>query len=139
MGDDKGRPEVAFGLLGPLTVTVGGDPVQVGAPKMRILLASLLLRRGEVLAVDTLVERLWGEAPPAGARNAVHTYVRRRRTLFGTANGVIATRPPGYYADVTATAVDVSRFRRHVELARSAASAGDTETEDRELRAGLVL
>ncbi|MGC4814771.1 BTAD domain-containing putative transcriptional regulator [Micromonospora sp. DT228] len=139
MSNARGLPQVAFGLLGPLSVVVDGAPVIVGAAKMRIVLASLLLRRGEVVSVDMLVERLWDEQPPPGARNAVQTYIRRLRALLGAAGRVIVTSAPGYYIDVPAAAVDIDQFRRHVELARSAASAGDIEAEDQELRAGLTL
>ncbi|RZU51348.1 DNA-binding SARP family transcriptional activator [Krasilnikovia cinnamomea] len=136
---DVGQPEVTFGLLGPLTVSVGDVPVIVGAAKMRALLASLLLRRGEVLSVDSLVERLWGDDLPSDARNAVQTYIRRLRTLLGTARSIIVTSPPGYYIDVPPSAVDIDRFRAHVQLAGSAQARGDIEAEVRELRAGLAL
>ncbi len=140
VGDEDEVPEVTFDLLGPLTVTVGGAPVGVGASKLRILLASLLLRPGEVLSVDVLVDRLWGEElPPAGARNAIHTYVRRLRALLGAAAGVIVTKPSGYCVEVPSNAIDVLRFHRHLEQARAAAAAGDIEAEDRQLRAGLAL
>src|SRR5688572_7190502 len=114
MSEDNGRSPAVFGILGPLTVTVGSSPIVVGAAKMRIVLASLLLRRGEVVSVDVLVERLWDERPPPGARNAVQTYIRRLRTLLGAAGRVIVTSPPGYAIDVPAAAVDLDRFRHHV-------------------------
>jgi hypothetical protein len=44
----------------------------------------------------------------------------------------------GYLIEVPASAVDIDRFRYHVERARSAA-AGDAGTEGRELHAGLAL
>lgn len=139
MSDDAGHPEAEFGLLGPLTVAVDGTPITVGAAKMRIVLASLLLRRGEVVSVDTLVERLWNGDPPAGARNAVQTYIRRLRTLLGAAGRLIVTSATGYSIDVPATAIDIHRFRGHMEQARAAAAAEHTEVEDRELRAALAL
>jgi DNA-binding SARP family transcriptional activator len=136
---DDGHPEITFGILGPLTVTVDGLPVALGAAKTRILLASLLLRRATVIAVDELVDRLWDDEPPAGARNAVHTYVRRLRGALRTAGRLIVTEPAGYLIDVPASAIDVNRFREHVARARAAGKAGDTAAEGRELRAGLAL
>src|SRR5690349_5031627 len=56
-----GRPDCTFGVLGSLTVTVDRSPVTLGAAKTRILLASLLLRRGAVVPIDELVDRLWDE------------------------------------------------------------------------------
>src|SRR5207244_4097857 len=96
MRNGDGHPEIAFGILGPLTVTVDGSPVTLGAAKTRILLASLLLRRGAVVAVDELVDQLWDDGPPAGARNAVHTYVRRLRNALDAAGRLIRTEPAGY-------------------------------------------
>jgi DNA-binding SARP family transcriptional activator len=134
-----GRPECTFGVLGSLTVTVDRSPVTLGAAKTRIVLACLLLRRGAVVPTDELVDRLWGENPPPGARNAVHTYVRRLRGALGAAGRLIQTEPAGYVIEVPADALDSDQFRGHMARARSAADAGDTATESRELRAGLAL
>src|SRR5512142_779741 len=112
MGDD--HPEIAFGVLGPLLVTLDGTPVVLSAAKTRILLASLLLRRGGVVPMDELVDRLWDGEPPAGARNAVHTYIRRLRGALGPAGRMIKTALAGYLIDVPADAVDLDRFRQHV-------------------------
>src|SRR5262245_62103242 len=139
MGDGDGNPEIVFGILGPLTVIVDGSPVTLGAAKTRILLASLLLRRGNVVPVDDLVDRLWDHDPPAGARNAVHTYVRRLRNALGAAGRLIRTEPAGYLIEVPERVVDVDQFRGHVARARVAAASGDTVAEGRELRAGLGL
>ncbi|HKS99139.1 MAG TPA: BTAD domain-containing putative transcriptional regulator, partial [Rugosimonospora sp.] len=134
-GDDD--PEVAFGVLGPLIVTLDGVPVVLGAAKTRILLGSLLLRRGGVVPMDELVDRLWDNEPPAGARNAVHTYVRRLRGALGPAGRMIKTELAGYLIEAPASAVDLDRFRQHV--ARARAAAGDPAGEARELRAALAL
>jgi hypothetical protein len=56
---------VEFGLLGPLTVTIGGREVSIPAAKQRALLACLLLRPGELVTADELAEAIWGAALPA--------------------------------------------------------------------------
>ncbi len=54
-----------YRVLGPLEVTdPDGRPVDVGGAKPRALLALLLAEAGRVVAVDRIVETLWGDEPP---------------------------------------------------------------------------
>ncbi|MEJ7569603.1 MAG: helix-turn-helix domain-containing protein [Gaiellaceae bacterium] len=48
----------------------------LGGAKQRSLLAILLLRAGEVVSVDRLIDELWGEAPPEDAPTALHSTSR---------------------------------------------------------------
>ena len=57
-----------FRLLGPLELRVAGRTVEPGPPQRRAVLASLLAEAGRPVPVDTLIDRLWGEHPPAEAR-----------------------------------------------------------------------
>ena len=70
---------VLFRVLGPLEVRTGGGWTAVGAPKQRALLAALLLARGQVVSARRLVDELWGEQPPPGARKLVSKYVLQVR------------------------------------------------------------
>ena len=56
-----------FRILGPLEVVEGEQPIALGGPRQRALLAILLLHRGEVVSSDRLIDQLWGERPPATA------------------------------------------------------------------------
>ena len=80
-------------ILGPLEIRVGPEAVPLGGGKQRIVLAALLLRAGEVVSVEQLVDELWGESPPA---SAAHTRrglcVSRLRQLLN-GHGP-ALRPP---------------------------------------------
>jgi DNA-binding SARP family transcriptional activator len=102
--------EVELGILGPLEVRVAGRPFPVPGPRQRALLAALLLHRGHVVPVDSLVDQVFGERPPREARNALQTYVVRLRQALGPAGAVVATRPPGYVLEVPGEAVDAERF-----------------------------
>jgi DNA-binding SARP family transcriptional activator len=103
---------VDFGLLGPLLVRDGGRPVEVSAPRQRVLLATLLLSAGRVVSVDALAETLWDGRPPAGARGALHSGVQRLRAKLGPAgSGLIVTRAPGYVLQLGEGDFDVRRFR----------------------------
>jgi DNA-binding SARP family transcriptional activator len=116
---------VDFGLLGPLTVSDGARPVAVSAPRQRVLLATLLLSAGRVVGVDTLAEVLWDGEPPAGARGALHSAIRRLRSALGPAGaGLIGTRPPGYVLRLGDSGFDVREFEVLAARGRAAAQAG---------------
>ena len=51
------------GLLGPLEVVGPDGRVRIGGAKERLVLALLLLRAGEVVPHDALVDALWGDDP----------------------------------------------------------------------------
>jgi hypothetical protein len=72
-----------FRILGPFEVSEHGQPLEVGAGKQRALLAVLLLRAGEVVYTDHLIDALWDERPPASALNSVHIYSQLRKALDG--------------------------------------------------------
>ncbi|WP_367134887.1 BTAD domain-containing putative transcriptional regulator [Saccharothrix sp. HUAS TT1] len=114
-----------FRVLGPLEVRSAGKPIAVPAGKARVLLAALLLRAGEVVPADELVERLWeGGAPdPARARAALHMTVARLRRSLGPAN-VVRTATGGYLADVPADALDLHLFRSWADAGRYADALG---------------
>src|SRR5262245_24726515 len=99
-----------FGLLGTLEVRVGGEPVALGQPKQRALLAILLLHANRVVARDRLIDHLWGDDPPGTAVKSVQTYVSQLRKLLPP--GVLASRAPGYVIEVEPEAVDLLQFER---------------------------
>ncbi len=107
-----------FRLLGPLEVRDGERLVALPRQKQRALLAALLLRAGQVVARDRLIDDLWGEDPPSRAENALHNYLSQLRRALGA--DVVVTRSPGYLLRVTPDQVDSLRFERLVEDARGA-------------------
>ncbi|MYR21961.1 helix-turn-helix domain-containing protein, partial [Streptomyces sp. SID6137] len=54
----------------------------IGSPKVRALLAALLLEPGRVVSVESLKDALWGGAPPASAQASLHNHVTRLRRLL---------------------------------------------------------
>ena len=62
---------VGCGYLGPLVVTIDGAEVQLGGTKERSVFVLLALRAREVVSSDYLIDRLWGEEPPASAANTL--------------------------------------------------------------------
>ncbi|MFD5830040.1 BTAD domain-containing putative transcriptional regulator [Lentzea sp. NPDC060358] len=101
-----------YRVLGPLQVLLDGVALAVPAGRCRVLLATLLLRPGQVVPVDELVERVWDGAPPSTGRadKTLQMVVARLRRALGAANCVRTSRG-GYRAAVDASELDLLRFR----------------------------
>jgi predicted ATPase/DNA-binding SARP family transcriptional activator len=111
-------------VLGPFEILVGGRAVGVSGSKRHGLLALLALRRGRVMAVDELIDALWGEELPAAPRNAMQHHVARLRAALG--QGAIIAAADGYaLAD---SRVDALRFEEALGEARAALREGDART-----------
>ncbi|MEV6609742.1 BTAD domain-containing putative transcriptional regulator [Kutzneria sp. NPDC051319] len=109
-----------FRLLGPVElVRDGGEPVAVRAGKHRIVLATLLLHTGRTVGAQELIDNLWDEDPPDGARTTLRAYVMRLRQAIGVPD-LITTVTDGYRVDVPADDVDAGRFDRLLAEARNA-------------------
>ena len=62
-----------FRILGPVEVDQGGEPIPLGGPKPRAVLAHLLVRANKIVMSETLVDEIWGEdAPESGTKRALH-------------------------------------------------------------------
>ena len=103
-------------VLGPVEATVDDQPVAIGAGKPRALLAMLALNEGAAVPSETLIDGLWGEAPPATANKMVQVYVSHLRKVLRTSgNGAeIVTRGHGYELRLGDGEVDAHRFERLV-------------------------
>ncbi|MER5206619.1 BTAD domain-containing putative transcriptional regulator [Streptomyces sp. NPDC002825] len=127
-----------FRLLGPLTVAdATGAPIPVtGGPKVRALLARLLLDAGRTVPVERLVDGLYGDEPPAGAQGALQAQVSRLRRALPPGVAVEFS-PAGYRLAVED--VDVLRFEALVREGARAGAAGDPVRAAALLREALGL
>jgi DNA-binding SARP family transcriptional activator len=112
---------VEFAILGPLEARADGEPLPLGGPKQRALLALLLLDAGRVVSTDRLVEALWEGKPPPTAIASLQNFVGQLRKALGS--DAIETRPPGYVLSLEADQLDVARVRRLVDEARASEPA----------------
>jgi len=110
-----------FRILGPLEIVVDGRRIpSPAAPRLRTLLAVLLMRPHRVVSVDDLIDRLWtGDTQPANPTAAIHTYVRRLREIVGP--DVLQTSAGGYL--LAAEPADLVAFRSY--LAKAATDPAD--------------
>src|SRR5688500_1290647 len=102
-----------FGVLGPLEVRWGGQPVPLPGIASRRVLAALTLRRGEWVSVHQLIDDVWAEPPPASARKALQMHVSRLRGAFaaiapGSASALTGG-PAGYRLAATVEQIDAGR------------------------------
>jgi YVTN family beta-propeller protein len=116
---------IDYWLLGPIEAHVNGRAVDIGGPKQRALLTILLLSANEPISRDVLVDRLWGECPPAGAQHTLDVYISRLRKTLASAAGsqVVLTRPGSYLLRAPGERIDVGRFERLAGQGRHALAA----------------
>ncbi len=126
-----------FRVLGPLEATDGRTPLPLGGGKSRALLARLVLDANRTVAVERLVDDLWGDAVPGSAVKMVQIYVSQLRKVLPAA--ILLTRAPGYLVEVEPEAVDVTRFTRLRGDGRAALAAGDPARATAVLRDALAL
>jgi DNA-binding SARP family transcriptional activator len=128
-----------LGVLGPLQVQRGDDePVSLGGPRPRAVLAALALRAGQPVSVDRLVDEVWGSDLPAAPSRTLTTVVSRLRTALGDPEAVVSDGA-GYRLDVDPESVDAHRFERLVEQGRRCLAGDDPATAARLLREALDL
>ena len=129
-----------FRLLGPLEVRAGEDWRGIGAPKWRSVLATLLIHPGQIVSADTLINEVWGDAPPARAANLISIYVLRLRRLMDDEDSrLLVTRAPGYQLLLTASDTDAMVFEARVRDGRRAFAAGDPAGAASQLTEALAL
>ncbi|MDX8142003.1 BTAD domain-containing putative transcriptional regulator [Lentzea sp. BCCO 10_0061] len=102
-------------ILGPVEVCgPHGRAVLTGA-RQRSIVAVLALRAGTPVAVDRLVDVLWGDDPPRTAVRSLHSHVARVRQALADCGmpGALMTKPGGYQLDAS---VDAAAFDRTRDL-----------------------
>ncbi|MGC0334040.1 DNA-binding SARP family transcriptional activator/tetratricopeptide (TPR) repeat protein [Streptomyces sp. SAI-170] len=117
---------IRFALLGPVRAWRADTELDPGGPQERALLALLLARAGQPVAVSEIVDVLWGPHPPRSALNLIRRHVGSLRRLL---EPELAPRAPGtwlprsaggYRLRADSTTSDLLRFRERYEESRRA-------------------
>ena len=123
-------------LFGEVQVVAAGRPLDPGTPRQQAVLAALAVDAGRPVATGTLVDRVWGDDPPAEARNVLYSHLSRIRRLFrqGAALGDgtvvrLERRHAGYLLDVDPDVIDLRRFVRLADLGRDPSRADAERVE----------
>jgi DNA-binding SARP family transcriptional activator/transcriptional regulator with XRE-family HTH domain len=137
-------PESSRGLwlaaLGPLEAWKDGTPLSLGPPAQRAVLGLLLMEPGVFVRRDTIIDVLWGEAPPRTAVGLLQAHVSRIRRLLdprkGTGygdgvvdgGGVISSVRGAYRLNLSCRQLDLLVFRDLAARAAAAWAAGEETT-----------
>ncbi|MEU0983545.1 BTAD domain-containing putative transcriptional regulator [Streptomyces griseus] len=118
--------------LGPLELWHGDQQHELGSVKHRCVLAVLVHARGEPVAVDTLMERVWGDEPPPKGPATLQTYLSKLRRNLRDAVGPLVRLdhvPPRLYRLRMSDRndLDLVRFQRFRAEAAVAAEQGRTD------------
>ena len=117
-----------FRILGPLEVQSPAGWTAISAAKWRSLLACLLVRPGQLVPTESLIDELWGDTPPPTANNLVSIYIHRLKKVIGDTEGrLLVYRAPGYLLRVAPGDLDIQEFESLVAGGRSALAAADPE------------
>ncbi len=116
---------VLLRVLGSFTAESDAEPIPLGGPRQRGVLALLVAARGQVVPVDRLVEDLWRGEAPARALASLQAYISNLRRLLEpgrpprTPARLLVSAAPGYALRLPRTAVDAWRFEEMLEQART--------------------
>lgn len=119
-------------ILGSIELWTGSALADLGPARQRSILGVLLVDPERPVPLESLVDRVWGDRPPAGVRNVVHTYITRlRRALARASEGLpepigLVRTPAGYQVSADPGTVDLVRFRRLLKSAQQE-GLGDQE------------
>ena len=130
-----------FEVLGPLRVIDNGAELDLGGPRQQRVLAVLLATAPDHIAVDRLIDDVWGDDPPATATHVVRTYVSNLRSFLGDR---IVSSGDRYRLDVTEDESDAAELVMGLRRARElleidAAGAFDLITRTLSLWRGRPL
>lgn len=133
-----------FKVLGTIEVFDGELSCTPSAPKMRQVLAVLLVRANHFVSVDALIDELWAHTPPPSAVTTIHTYVHnlRKRLHPGTAaaaNVRLDTQQHGYVLHLRDEHLDAAVFTRLTEQGAQLLEGNRPGEAARTLRGGLAL
>lgn len=137
-----------FCTLGNLALLAGGHNVTPSAPKQRQTLALLTLRAGQRVSTPTLVDEIWGAAPPRTATTALQTYVGMIRRIMAAATGTsvkqvaaerLVTDGNAYMLQLEDGEWDKPRFEDLVRRGRAGLEEKDAITAELLLRQALRM
>jgi DNA-binding SARP family transcriptional activator/pimeloyl-ACP methyl ester carboxylesterase len=132
---------VEFGILGPLEIAAGGQPLPVQGARTRAVLAMLLVHANQVVPADRLTAELWAGQPADRAAASLQVRVSQLRKALRAAGEAdrLVTRPPGYLIRVTPGELDAPRFEHLARDGETALAAGDGALAARRLDEALDL
>jgi predicted ATPase/DNA-binding SARP family transcriptional activator len=130
-----------FRLLGPFELVAGGEVIEIGSPKQRLLLAMLVLRANRAVSVDELTEALWDGQPPASVTSTLPSLVSRLRAVLATVDDGVVLRAAdaGYVIELNPRQVDAYRFEELAAAGHRSLDCNDPGSAIASFSAALAL
>jgi len=122
---------VRLRVAGGLRMWRSGAEIDISGPRQRVMLATLIAARGNVVPTPEVIDAVWGEQPSPSAVNQLHRLVGQIRRLF---EPDLPARAPGrwlhaagdgYRLSVDPGTCDLIAFLDLAHRARKAALDGD--------------
>jgi DNA-binding SARP family transcriptional activator/transcriptional regulator with XRE-family HTH domain len=133
--DPAGQDQVLWlAVLGPLAAWQSGTPLSLGPPAQRAVFGLLLLDPGALVRRDTIIDVLWGDAPPRTAAGLVQAHVSRIRRLlemresFAGTDRALDSVGGAYRLILSRHELDLLVFRDLAARAGAAQASGDVMT-----------
>lgn len=131
-------------LLGPVEISLSGEPAVLTQRGLRALLALLALSANRIVSASTLIGGIWQEElSRTRERNLhAHVYQLRRRLVALEPNREsprLVTRPPGYVLMLGPGESDLAQFTAASARGREAVRSGDPVTAADLLNRALTL
>lgn len=108
-------------MLGPLEV----EPAVTLEPRDRIVLSTLVVRRGQAVSPDDFADAIWGDRLPSSWSKQVQICIARLRKAMGAE--AIRTVPGGYQLALDGAELDVERFEHFIQRAREFAATDEPD------------
>jgi DNA-binding SARP family transcriptional activator len=131
-----------YEILGPLRLAEGASTRLVGARKVEVLLAALLVRAGEPVGSDDLAKEIWGTRAPRQTQAALHVYVSQLRKALRRPDGgesPVVTARGGYTLRLGTDELDFVLFQDLVRTGRTAQEDGRLQEACEAYEEGLGL
>ncbi|MFC8512780.1 BTAD domain-containing putative transcriptional regulator [Streptomyces sp. NPDC057257] len=142
--DGGTSPWLRIEVLGPVRAWRTGTPLDLGPVKRQAVLTALALRPGVELSHDQLLDRIWGEDPPAGGHKVLPTHVNSLRRALdppGTPHteSVIRSGKGWYSFEAGAVRLDTADLTERADEARRTLASGEPATAADQFTAALTL
>jgi SARP family transcriptional regulator, regulator of embCAB operon len=114
-----------FRVLGPLEIHTRNGVWTPSQPRVRTVLAMLLVNRNQVVSLEHLIDELWADEPRKSANTTVQTYIYQLRKHFQqhglemADHQILLSRPPGYLLRVAPGDLDADVFAQLAAGARA--------------------
>jgi predicted ATPase/DNA-binding SARP family transcriptional activator len=132
-----GPDDLEFRVLGSIAAFREGRLLRLGGPRLRSLLALLLIEPGRPVPIGRLVDELWHGDPPRAPEASLRASVSKLRSALGT--DALTRSSAGYTLDVRSDSLDAKRFEVLVREGRDALSEGRMRHASERLSSALAL